>query len=55
MDTNFFGPLRLIQAVLPSMRERKSGSIINITSISGVYAFAGGSVYSASKFALEGR
>lgn len=55
METNFFGPLELIRAVLPSMRERKSGSIVNITSIGGVYAFAGGAVYSASKYALEGK
>ena len=54
MDTNFFGPLKVIQAVLPSMRERKSGSIVNISSLAGIHAFPGGSVYSASKSALEG-
>jgi NADP-dependent 3-hydroxy acid dehydrogenase YdfG len=54
MDTNFFGPVKIIQAVLPSMRERKSGSIVNMSSVAGIHPFAGGSLYSASKHALEG-
>lgn len=54
MDTNFGGVLRLIQAVLPHMRERKSGKIINISSIAGLIGLPYRSIYSASKFAVEG-
>ena len=51
---NLFGPLAAIQAVLPRMRARGSGHIINITSVSGLATWAGTGVYCASKFALEG-
>lgn len=54
MDTNFFGALRVIRAVLPSMRSRKSGLIINVTSVGGTMAGPLYSSYHASKFALEG-
>ena len=53
-EANFFGTLKLTQAVLPSMRERKNGNIVQISSHAGVKAFAGFGIYNASKFALEG-
>ncbi|HEX7817437.1 oxidoreductase [Dyella sp.] len=49
-----FAPLRLIRSVLPSMRERRSGHIINITSIAGRAPGLGSAVYSTAKAALEG-
>ena len=52
-DTNFFGPIEVIKAVLPQMREQQSGLIINITSIAGYMGLPYRSVYSASKGALE--
>jgi NAD(P)-dependent dehydrogenase (short-subunit alcohol dehydrogenase family) len=52
-ETNFFGPLEVIKAVLPQMREQKSGLIINITSIAGYMGLPYRGVYSASKGALE--
>ena len=52
-DTNYFGAIRCIQAVLPEMRERKNGAIVNVTSIAGLIATANQIAYSASKFALE--
>jgi NAD(P)-dependent dehydrogenase (short-subunit alcohol dehydrogenase family) len=53
-DTNFFGLISVIQAVLPGMRARKSGRIINISSIAGRMGNPGMSAYCASKFAVEG-
>lgn len=53
METNYFGAIRCIQAVVPGMRERKSGCIINVTSIAGRIASSPLAPYTASKFALE--
>ena len=53
-EVNFFGALRLIQAVLPSMKARKSGHIINNSSHFGIVGAPFNELYSASKFALEG-
>ena len=52
-DTNVYGPLRCINAVLPSMRERGSGVIVNVSSGAGRMATPLNGVYAASKFALE--
>jgi NAD(P)-dependent dehydrogenase (short-subunit alcohol dehydrogenase family) len=48
-ETNFFGPLRLIQAVLPGMRERRCGSIVLVGSLHGRVPAPGASIYAASK------
>ncbi|GAJ94661.1 oxidoreductase [Agrobacterium rhizogenes] len=53
-EVNVFGPVALIQAVLPYMRKRRAGHILNITSMGGIVTFPGLSVYHGSKFALEG-
>ena len=53
METNFFGGLRCIKAVIPGMRERRQGCIVNITSIAGRMALAPSAAYCASKFAFE--
>ena len=53
METNYFGPLRCIQAVVGEMRERRSGCIINVTSIAGRISASPQSAYAASKWAFE--
>lgn len=53
-DTNFFGLVEVTQNIIPLMRERGSGRIINISSISGLIGFPALSSYVASKYALEG-
>lgn len=52
-ETNYFGQIRMIQAVLPGMRKRQSGTIIVVSSIAGRVSFAGHGHYAASKHALE--
>ena len=54
VETNFFGIVRVCQAVLPGMREQGGGYIINISSIGGLVGIPFQSLYSASKFAVEG-
>jgi NAD(P)-dependent dehydrogenase (short-subunit alcohol dehydrogenase family) len=53
-ETNFFGVIRVIQYVLPLMREQRSGIIVNISSIGGRIAFPFSPSYASTKFALEG-
>ncbi len=54
IDTNYLGPMSLIRQVLPGMRRRGHGKIINISSVSGMLAMPTMGSYSASKYALEG-
>ena len=54
MEVHYFGVLELIRAVLPEMRARRSGSIVNVGSVAGQIGFPGISYYCASKFALAG-
>jgi len=53
-EVNVFGAVAMIQAVLPFMRKRRAGRILNITSMGGYLTFPGIGVYNGSKFALEG-
>lgn len=53
-DVNVFGAVAMIKAVLPAMRERRSGHIVNITSMGGFITMPGIAYYCGSKFALEG-
>lgn len=53
-DVHVFGPAALTRAVLPHMRERRSGAIVQMSSMGGQMSFAGFSAYSGTKFALEG-
>ncbi|MFF0160578.1 oxidoreductase [Streptomyces sp. NPDC005263] len=52
-EVHVFGPARLTRALLPQMRERGSGAVVNISSLGGQLSFAGFSAYSATKAALE--
>lgn len=54
IETNVFGSLWMIQAVLPIMRNQKKGHILQVSSIGGVMAFPSLSIYHASKWAVEG-
>lgn len=53
-DVNVFGPHRLVREVLPHMREREDGTIVNVSSVAGRLAAPGMGAYSASKHAMEG-
>jgi NAD(P)-dependent dehydrogenase (short-subunit alcohol dehydrogenase family) len=53
-EVNVFGAVAVMQAVLPYMRQRRAGRIINISSVSGLVGWAALGIYSGSKFALEG-
>jgi NAD(P)-dependent dehydrogenase (short-subunit alcohol dehydrogenase family) len=53
-ETNFYGCIRTMKAVLPGMRKQRSGHVINVTSIGGVWGQPLNDIYCASKFALEG-
>jgi NAD(P)-dependent dehydrogenase (short-subunit alcohol dehydrogenase family) len=53
-ETNLFGLIRTSQAVIPIMRNHKSGTIVNISSGAGRFGYAGGSAYVSTKFAVEG-
>lgn len=54
METNFFATIALVKAVLPNMREKKRGNIIQISSHAGIFSLQGFGIYNASKYALEG-
>jgi NAD(P)-dependent dehydrogenase (short-subunit alcohol dehydrogenase family) len=54
MNLHFFGPAALTRALLPQMRERGSGAIVQMSSMGGRFTFPGVGAYSATKFALEG-
>lgn len=53
-ETNFFAVVNLIQKIAPIMRNQKSGSIVNISSVAGKIGFPGSPAYISSKFAIEG-
>jgi NAD(P)-dependent dehydrogenase (short-subunit alcohol dehydrogenase family) len=53
-ETNVFGLLRVTRAVLPHMRQRRSGHIVNLSSIGGLIGIPGWGIYNATKFAVEG-
>jgi NAD(P)-dependent dehydrogenase (short-subunit alcohol dehydrogenase family) len=53
-EVNVFGAMHVARAVLPHLRARRSGLLVTISSVNGLVANAGGSIYSATKFAVEG-
>src|SRR3569833_3195855 len=54
IEVNFFGVVRVVSAVLPSMIEHKQGLVINISSLAGLFGLPYQGLYSASKFAIQG-
>ena len=54
METNFFGPVALLRAVLPIMRAQRSGHIVNVSAAAAINNYPGFSIYGAGKCALEG-
>ena len=54
METNFFGTIAMLQAVLPHMRKVQKGNILQISSHAGIFSLQGFGIYNASKYALEG-
>ncbi|NXC51385.1 RDH8 dehydrogenase, partial [Penelope pileata] len=53
-ETNFFGVVRMIRALLPEMKRRRSGHIVVVSSVMGLQGVVFNDVYAASKFAVEG-
>jgi len=53
-ENNVFGTLAVTRAVLPSMRERRAGTIVNVSSVGGMASRSGGGIYGGTKFAIEG-
>ncbi|HTV83891.1 MAG TPA: oxidoreductase [Dyella sp.] len=53
-DTNFFGSLNVIRAVMPHLRANRGGHVVNFSSVGGITGSAGNGVYNAAKFAVEG-
>ena len=53
-ENNVFGALAVLRAALPSMRERRSGTIVNVSSVGGMASRSGGGIYGGTKFAIEG-
>jgi NAD(P)-dependent dehydrogenase (short-subunit alcohol dehydrogenase family) len=53
-ETNVFGTLNVVRQALPQLRKQRSGHIINFSSVGGFYGFAGGGIYGATKFAVDG-
>lgn len=55
INTNLYGPIRVLKGALPHLRAKQSGVIINFSSIAGMMGRPATGLYSASKFALEGK
>jgi NAD(P)-dependent dehydrogenase (short-subunit alcohol dehydrogenase family) len=53
-EINVFGTLNVLRQALPQLRKQRSGHIINFSSVGGFYGFAGGGIYGATKFAVDG-